>query len=102
MKMKMTKMSKEEIKQLAEEISFRLLATRKHPEHEWLIERLDKIINKNQNKEDWSKEMEDILKDKLDKAPKKPTPPPPPPPRRIKEGREYPKPNPKAIKNKRT
>lgn len=45
-------MSKEEIKQLAEEISFRLLATRKHPEHEWLIERLDKIINKNQNKED--------------------------------------------------
>ena len=40
-----TKMSKEEIKQLAEEISFRLLATRKHPEHEWLIKRLDEIIN---------------------------------------------------------
>ncbi len=45
-------MSKEEIKQLTEEISFRLLATRKHPEHEWLIERLDKIINKNQNKDE--------------------------------------------------
>ena len=38
-------MSEEEIKQLAEEISFRLLATRKHPEHEWLIKRLDKVIN---------------------------------------------------------
>ena len=37
-------MSKEEIKQLAEEISFRLLATRKDPEHEWLIRRLDKVI----------------------------------------------------------
>ena len=41
-----TKMSKEEIKQLAEEISFRLLATRKHPEHEWLIGRLTKVFNK--------------------------------------------------------
>ncbi len=40
-------MSEEEIKQLAEEIGFRLLATRKHPEHEWLIKRLDKVINKN-------------------------------------------------------
>ena len=90
-------MSKEEIKQLAEEISFRLLATRKHPEHEWLIERLDKIINNNRikdklDKEDWSKEMEDILKDKLDKAPKKPTPPPPPRDRLIKEGANPPKP----------
>ena len=37
--------SKEEIEQLAEEISFRLLATRKHPEHEWLIKRLNKAIN---------------------------------------------------------
>ena len=41
-----TKMSKEEIEQLAEEISFRLLATRKHPEHQWLIERLNKAFNK--------------------------------------------------------
>lgn len=45
-------MSKEEIKQLAEEISFRLLATRKHPEHEWLIRRLDKVIKELKTKED--------------------------------------------------
>lgn len=31
------------------------------------------------------------------KKPQKPTPPPPPPPRRIKEGREYPKPNPRPT-----
>lgn len=43
-------MSKEKIKQLAEEIGFRLLATRKHPEHEWLIKRLDKAINEKNNK----------------------------------------------------
>jgi len=43
-------MSKEEIEQLAEEISFRLLATRKHPEHKWLIERLNKAFK--QNKDD--------------------------------------------------
>ena len=46
------KMSKEEIKQLAEEISFRLLATRKHPEHEWLIKRLGEVINKIQNNDE--------------------------------------------------
>ena len=45
-------MSKEEIKQLAEQISFRLLATRKHPEHEWLIKRLGEVINKIQNKDE--------------------------------------------------
>jgi hypothetical protein len=44
-------MSKEEIEQLAEEISFRLLATRKHPEHQWLIERLNKAFNKNKDEE---------------------------------------------------
>ena len=42
-------MSKEEIEQLAEEISFRLLATRKHLEHQWLIERLNKAFNKNKD-----------------------------------------------------
>lgn len=38
----------EEIKQLADEISFRLMATNKHPDHEWLIEQLkifkDKVL----------------------------------------------------------
>ena len=38
-------MNKKEIEQLAEEISFRLLATRKHPEHKWLTERLNKAFN---------------------------------------------------------
>ena len=42
-------MSKEEIEQLAEEISFRLLATRKHPEYKWLIKRLDEVFNKNKD-----------------------------------------------------
>jgi hypothetical protein len=48
-------MSEKEIKQLSEEISFRLLATRKHPEHDWLITKLYKTFNlceSNQNKED--------------------------------------------------
>jgi len=45
-------MSKEEVQQLAEEISFRLLATRKHPEHEWLIKRLGEVINKAENKDE--------------------------------------------------
>lgn len=39
-------MNEEKIKQLAEEISFRLLATRRHPEHQWLIGRLTKVFNK--------------------------------------------------------
>ena len=42
-------MSKEEIEQLAEEISFRLLATRKHQEYKWLIKRLDEVFNKNKD-----------------------------------------------------
>lgn len=41
-------MSKEEIKQLAEEISFRLLATRKHPEHDWLVKKLEQSFENNQ------------------------------------------------------
>tara|TARA_B110000503_G_scaffold136816_1_gene219864 strand:- start:745 stop:936 length:192 start_codon:yes stop_codon:yes gene_type:complete len=39
-------MSKEDIERLAGEISFRLLATIKHSDHEWLIKRLDDTINK--------------------------------------------------------
>jgi hypothetical protein len=49
----------EEIKQLAEEISFRLLATRKHPEHEWLIKRLDKSITEFIRLEDNKKSKKD-------------------------------------------
>ncbi len=32
---------KKEITDLADEISFRLLATKNHPEYEWLIKRLE-------------------------------------------------------------
>ena len=42
-------MSKEELEKLAEEISFRLLATKNHPEYQWLINRLDSIINNKPN-----------------------------------------------------
>lgn len=48
-------MSKEEIEQLAEEISFRLLATRKHLEHKWLIERLNKAFKKNKEDDEQSR-----------------------------------------------
>tara|TARA_Y100000389_G_scaffold1937_1_gene1975 strand:- start:2118 stop:2294 length:177 start_codon:yes stop_codon:yes gene_type:complete len=33
--------AKKEITNLADEISFRLLATKDHPEYEWLIKRLE-------------------------------------------------------------
>jgi hypothetical protein len=33
-------MNEEEIKKLADEISFRLMATNTHPDHEWLVGRL--------------------------------------------------------------
>jgi len=38
-------MSEEELKNLADEISLRLLATKNHPDYEWLINKL-KEINK--------------------------------------------------------
>jgi len=37
-------MTKEEINKLADEISFRLMATKKHPDHQWLIEVLTKAL----------------------------------------------------------
>jgi len=43
--LKLKKEKKEKkIVELAEEISFRLLATKKHPEHKWLIKKLNKVI----------------------------------------------------------
>jgi hypothetical protein len=47
-------MDKDEINKLADEISFRLLATNKHPDQQWLIERLKKfyeVHNSTSNKE---------------------------------------------------
>ncbi len=46
-------MNEEEINKLADEISFMLMATIKHPDHKWLVDRLrraqnelaDKLIN---------------------------------------------------------
>lgn len=46
-------MNEEEIIKLADEISFKLMATNKHPDHNWLVDRLrraqnelaDKLIN---------------------------------------------------------
>ena len=37
-------MSEEEIKKLADEISFRLMATNKHPDYMWLVDRLKKLL----------------------------------------------------------
>jgi hypothetical protein len=37
----------ERIEILAEEISFRLLATKNHPDHEWLISKLIKTLKQN-------------------------------------------------------
>ena len=42
-------MSKEEIKKLAEEISFRLLATKKHNDFEWLVETIENYVNQPKN-----------------------------------------------------
>ncbi len=39
-------MGKEEIEKLADEISFRLLATKDHPEYEWLVKRLEEALKK--------------------------------------------------------
>ena len=36
-------MSEEELKNLADEISYRLLATKNHPDYEWLIKKLEEI-----------------------------------------------------------
>jgi|TARA_R100000541_G_scaffold55428_1_gene64311 hypothetical protein len=38
-------MNEEEINRLADEISFRLMATKEHPDHEWLVGRLRKAQN---------------------------------------------------------
>jgi len=38
-------MNEEDIKKLADEISFRLMATNKHPDHQWLIDRLNQAQN---------------------------------------------------------
>ena len=43
-------MNEEDIKKLADDISFRLVATTKHPDYEWLLETL---ITRIKNK-DWS------------------------------------------------
>jgi|TARA_B110000879_G_scaffold36147_1_gene50036 hypothetical protein len=37
-------MSDEEINKIANEISFRLIATNKHPDHIWLVDRLKKLL----------------------------------------------------------
>jgi hypothetical protein len=37
-------MDKEEINKLADMISFRLMATNKHVDHQWLIEVLTKVL----------------------------------------------------------
>ena len=36
----------EEIKKLADEISFKLMATNKHDDHQWLVDRLKKAQNR--------------------------------------------------------
>ena len=38
-------MNEEEIKKLADEISFKLMATNKHDDHQWLVDRLKKAQN---------------------------------------------------------
>ena len=38
-------MSKEEIKEIAEEISFRLLDTKDHVDFEWLVDKLTELKN---------------------------------------------------------
>jgi|TARA_R110000796_G_scaffold56990_1_gene131778 hypothetical protein len=35
-----------EATKLADEISFRLLATKDHPEYEWLVKRLEEVLKK--------------------------------------------------------
>lgn len=37
-------MSEEEITKLADKISFRLMATKNHPEYEWLLDILKKLL----------------------------------------------------------
>ena len=41
-------MDKKKIKLLAEEISFRLLATKKHVDHDWLVKKLEQSFDNNQ------------------------------------------------------
>ena len=43
--MRLEKMNEEEIKKLADEISFRLLATNKHADYDWLVGRLKDAKN---------------------------------------------------------
>ena len=38
------------IDKIAEEISFKLLATRNHPDHEWLKEKLKELVREQINK----------------------------------------------------
>ena len=38
-------MNEEEIIKLADEISFKLMATNKHPDHKWLVDRLTQAQN---------------------------------------------------------
>ena len=42
-------MSKEDIIKLADEISFRLLATRDHEDYDWLIEKLSQYNDQGRN-----------------------------------------------------
>jgi|TARA_B100001093_G_C26382912_1_gene823729 hypothetical protein len=44
-------MDKEEINKLADEISFRLMATNKHVDHQWLIEVLTKALTPKKDEE---------------------------------------------------
>ena len=44
-------MDKEEINKLADEISFRLMATNKHVDHQWLIEVLTKALTQKKDEE---------------------------------------------------
>ena len=44
-------MNEEEIHRLADEISFRLMATNKHEDQQWLIEVLTKAFKQNKNED---------------------------------------------------
>lgn len=42
-------MKDEDVKKLVDEISFRLLATKKHPNHQWLVNRLKEFYEDSSN-----------------------------------------------------
>ena len=52
------------INKIAEEISFKLLATRNHPDHEWLKQKLRELVREEVNK--FFIESEKTNKDVLD------------------------------------